>query len=178
MKRTVVTLLLLALAAGLWGWRQSVFRDPAKPEDVVAPEDAGVPAPPVADPAAPASAGPGRYAPLDRLHDPAQTVAEDLRILRDLFFHYQIAVKDLSGNPIGTNEEIVRALQGRNRARLAFLSADHPALDGAGRLCDRWGTPYFFHALAGDRMEIRSAGPDRVLFNADDAVTPAPPAAT
>ena len=171
MKKTVLTLLLLAIAAGLWWWLRPVGRSSTPAANAPTPADIGVAAPPAAVSVAPAPAGPGRYAPLDRLHDPAQPVQADLRILRDLFFHYQIAVKDPSGNPIGTNEEIVRALQGRNRARLAFLSADHPALDGQGRLCDRWGTPYFFHARSGTRMEIRSAGPDRQLYTPDDAVT-------
>ena len=172
LKKAIVPLLLLAVAAGLWWWGRSDSRGLAPAMDVPTPEGAGISAPPADSPAtAPAPSGPGRYAPLDRLHDPAQTVQDDLRILNDLFIHYQIAVKDPSGNPVGTNEEIVRALQGRNRARLAFLPAGHPAVDGAGRLCDRWGTPFFFHALSGTRMEIRSAGPDRRLYTADDAVT-------
>jgi hypothetical protein len=97
-------------------------------------------------------------------------VSNDLRILRDLFFHYQIAVKDPSGNPGGTHEEIVRALQGRNRARLAFVPEHHPALNAQGQLVDRWGTPYFFHALSSTRMEIRSAGPDQKMYTPDDAL--------
>jgi hypothetical protein len=35
-------------------------------------------------------------------------------------------------------------------------------------LIDRWGTPYFFHALSGEHMEIHSAGPDRQFHSADD----------
>ena len=83
---------------------------------------------------------------------------------------YRIFVKDPSGNPRGSHREIVQALQGRNRARLAFLPATHPALNAQGELCDRWGTPYFFHSLSSERMEIRSAGPDRVFWTDDDAV--------
>ena len=39
-----------------------------------------------------------------------------------------------------------------------------------GELCDRWGTPFFFHAESAARMEIRSAGPDRRLWTEDDVV--------
>jgi len=115
------------------------------------------------------------YRPLDRLNDPAQDIEADLTLLVDLFFHYQIAVKDPSGNPIGDNAEIVRALQGRNRARLAFLPAKHPALNEAGELVDRWGTPLFFHAVSGTRMDVRSAGPDRKMWTEDDVVRPETP---
>jgi hypothetical protein len=90
--------------------------------------------------------------------------------LRDLFFHYQMMPSRIaSGNPGGTHEEIVRALQGRNRARLAFVPTNHPAVKN-GRLVDRWGSPYFFHALSGTSMEIRSAGPDQKMFTPDDAL--------
>lgn len=124
---------------------------------------------PAAASPAPAAA-PTYYPPLDQLADPAGNVSNDLRVLRDLFFHYQLAVKDPSGNPRGTHEEIVRALRGRNRMGLAFLPERHPALNESGQLVDRWGTPYFFHALSGTRMEIRSAGPDRRMYTADDAL--------
>ncbi len=42
------------------------------------------------------------------------------------------------GNPVGTNAEIMAAFMG-------------------------WGTPYVFHQLSRDQMEIRSAGPDKVM---------------
>ena len=62
----------------------------------------------------------------------------------------------------------MRALRGRNRLGLAFLPARHPALNEHGQLVDRWGTPYFFHALSSTRMEIRSAGPDQRMYTEDD----------
>jgi len=52
---------------------------------------------------------------------------------------------------------------------LACLPADGAFLDAAGHLIDRWGPPYFFHALSGSEMEILSAGPDREFHTADDA---------
>jgi len=36
---------------------------------------------------------------------------------------------------------------------------------------DPWGTPYFFHQLSGKEMEIHSAGPDKMMWTADDLVT-------
>jgi hypothetical protein len=40
-----------------------------------------------------------------------------------------------------------------------------------GELVDPWGTAYFFHQLSGKETEIRSAGPDKILWTADDLVT-------
>jgi len=71
---------------------------------------------------------------------------------------------------VGENAEITAVLAGRNRLQLALIPPSHPAINRAGELCDRWGTPFFFHALSGTQMEIRSAGPDRRLWSADDVV--------
>jgi len=79
-----------------------------------------------------------------------------------------------TGNPVGTNAEITAVLAGNNKLQLALIPADHFAINRAtGELLDRWGTPFFFHAESGSRMEIRSAGPDKKHHTADDeAFTP------
>jgi hypothetical protein len=74
------------------------------------------------------------------------------------------------GNPVGTNLEITRALNGDNPKEVKFLGPDGNQLNEKGELVDGWGTPYFFHQLSAMEMEIRSAGPDRVLYTADDLV--------
>ncbi len=169
MKRLIGVLVVLAAGFLLWRARAPVPNPAPAPTPPRVETQAGpVPSAAIVAPA-PVST-PTHYPPLDQLNQPGQTVSNDLRILRALFFHYQIAVKDPSGNPTGTHEEIVRALQGRNRARLAFVPARHPALNAQGQLVDRWGTPYFFHALSSTRMEIRSAGPDQKMFTPDDAL--------
>lgn len=101
-----------------------------------------------------------------RLNDPELTAEDDLAILTTLLQEYR---RHLGGNPVGDNDEITAALRGGNSKRLACLPADTgDAIDSAGRLIDRWGTPYFFHALSGREMEILSAGPDREFRTADD----------
>lgn len=74
------------------------------------------------------------------------------------------------GNPVGTNQEITRALQGDNPKGINFLKADGNRVNANGELVDVWGTPYFFHQLSGTVMEIRSAGPDRRMWTDDDLV--------
>ena len=71
-------------------------------------------------------------------------------------------------NPVGTNAEIMKALAGDNPKGAKFGPPEGQQLNAGGELIDRWGTPYFFHQLTSDRMEIRSAGPDRILWNEDD----------
>jgi hypothetical protein len=74
------------------------------------------------------------------------------------------------GNPVGTNAEIMAALMGQNPKQAKLGPPEGAKLNEKGELIDRWGTPYFFHQLARDHMEIRSAGPDRVLWTVDDPV--------
>lgn len=75
------------------------------------------------------------------------------------------------GNPVGNNQEITSQLSGKNPKHLDFISeAAGLRINGDGELVDPWGTPYFFHQLSGSDTEIRSAGPDRIMWTADDVV--------
>jgi hypothetical protein len=75
------------------------------------------------------------------------------------------------GNPVGTNAEITRALNGNNPTHAMFLSGiPGQQINSKGELLDPWGTPYFFHQLSGSDMEVRSAGPDRKMWTSDDIV--------
>ncbi len=116
--------------------------------------------------ASPAREEPSRLA--DGLNSPAGDVRADLRLVDQLFVAYRSALR--TGNPVGENAEITAALKGRNKLGFAFIPADNPAINAKGELCDRWGTPYFFHQISGQRMEVRSAGPDRRLWTDDDVV--------
>jgi len=101
-----------------------------------------------------------------RLNDPDLTAEDDLAVLTILLEEYR---RHLGGNPAGDNDEITAALLGANPKRLACLPATSGnCIDSSGRLIDRWGNPYFFHALSGSEMEILSAGPDGHLHTADD----------
>lgn len=76
----------------------------------------------------------------------------------------------LGGNPVGSNAEIMKAVMGDNPARARLGPPAGQTINGKGELVDRWGTPYFFHQLSKTEMEIRSAGPDRVMWTSDDLV--------
>jgi hypothetical protein len=151
-----------------------------KPEPAAAPPAAVGSRPLLAAPAPAAPARPvstvgqpvadaQRSALLDDLNQPAGTIQSDLRLVQEVFAAWRTNFPR-DGNPVGENAEITRALTGANALGLALVPKDHPAISPAGELTDRWGTPFRFHQLSGERMEIRSAGPDRRFGTADDAV--------
>ena len=75
-------------------------------------------------------------------------------------------------NPVGTNAEIMAAVMGANAKQAKLGPPKGMSLNEKGELLDRWGTPYFFHQVSRDHMEIRSAGPDKILWTGDDPVIP------
>jgi hypothetical protein len=121
--------------------------------------------PAAARPAAPAAAERSTLA--DALNSPQGDIQADLRIVSDVVQAFRSNFPR-DGNPVGSNAEITTALTGRNPLQLALIPHDHPAINRAGELCDRWGTPFFFHAESATRMTVRSAGPDRKMWTEDD----------
>jgi hypothetical protein len=94
-----------------------------------------------------------------------ETVLENMR---SVFRQYS---DRFGGNPVGTNLEITRALNGKNPGKVVFLKPeDGMRVNDRGELIDNWGTPFFFHQLSGTVMEIHSAGPDRKMWTSDDLV--------
>lgn len=96
------------------------------------------------------------------------TVRQDLTLVSHVLGNFALLVKGDDPLPLGANEEIAAALRGRNRARLRFVPENSPIFNAQGQIVDRWGTPLYFHAAAHDRVEIRSAGPDKMMWTADD----------
>jgi hypothetical protein len=75
------------------------------------------------------------------------------------------------GNPVGTNPEITAALNGQNPRGISFIKPEAGMrINENGELVDAWGTPFFFHQLSGTDTEIHSAGPDKIMWTADDLV--------
>jgi hypothetical protein len=73
-------------------------------------------------------------------------------------------------NPFGTNAEIMKTVMGGNPKQSRLGPPEGQKLNVEGELLDRWGTPYFFHQMSKSDMEIRSAGPDRIMWTEDDVV--------
>jgi hypothetical protein len=171
MRRPLLLAVVLAAAALLVFF---LWPRPAAPTAAGRPPSPGTPPPaaapvPVGQPAKPAPPAPPEILDLARaLNGPAGSITTDLQLVASVLETFRTNFPR-EGNPVGTNAEIMAVLTGANRLRLAFIHPRHPALNAAGELCDRWGTPFFFHAESATRMEIRSAGPDRKMWTDDDA---------
>ena len=103
-------------------------------------------------------------------HVPSAT-PEQIRIQME---NVQMSLRDFrtafGENPIGSNAEITGALTGNNLKQVRLPIPTGSSVNADGEMCDRWGTPYFFHQLSAKQMEIHSAGPDRMMGTGDDLV--------
>jgi len=107
---------------------------------------------------------------------PGTPPEKESRIVLDVLNAYR---RTFGVYPTGEdNRQIVNALLGANAQNLPFIPLDHPRLNARGEITDAWGTPFFFHVNSRDSVEVRSAGPDRSLFTADDIVAGRPPSQT
>ena len=142
---------------------------PAPTSEVIAQS----PVPPL-EQTVPANAPAPPGAPLPSATVPAPRTGGSLAELRDEIESVQFALRDyrsaMGENPIGNNAEITKALMGDNPKQVKIPLPRGASVNANGEMCDRWGTPYFFHQLSGKQMEIHSAGPDREMGNADDLV--------
>ena len=166
-------LLSLALVVVIWRpWEReldpvppSASESPAPPQHTPAPDDPSLPT--NTGPRIPAAPPP----PQDL--DP-KISAKDLATVRAALDNLGFTLRDygtaLKGNPVGTNAEITAALLGDNPKQLKLELPAGSTLNAKGELCDPWGTPWFFHQLGTYKTEIRSAGPDREIYNSDDFV--------
>jgi len=112
--------------------------------------------------AASPNAAPTAGADTNALPDlPPLTVLDKTRVI---IHNYHAAFGE---NPVGTNPEITAALKGKNPKQTDFLGDSGLRVNEKGG----YGTPFFFHQISGQEMEIRSAGQDRVMWTFDDQVT-------
>lgn len=176
---------LLALALAWWLWPRESENVGSRTKEAAADAPraasppspsagAGVTRPVTRDPAAPEL--PFDLGTLERdfpivapLNRPEGTLARDLTTLAAVFDAWRTNFPR-DGNPVGENRDITAALAGENNLGFALIPKNHPAINTERELCDRWGTPFRFHQLSGQRMEIRSAGPDRKFATEDDGV--------
>ena len=162
-KPTVLTAVVALIVAGIClGWRW--FR-PASTDVSPAP----VPTYSQPSPERP-SAPTASERLLEGYADPATSPIEDLRKLHRVLTGYFSVVKDASRNPIGGNADLAAALRGENPNRTIFVHPGHPAFSPDGLLRDRWDTPVIVHPEGWRRIELRSAGPDKVPYTADDLI--------
>jgi hypothetical protein len=166
MKRLLALAAALLIAAVWWqlprSTRESAAAPPEQARRLVAEGRAAM--------ASPTAQGiqllPGVATPAVELNAPDHDPDRDIEILESVVSEYR---RIFGRNPPGgLNVEITAALTGQNPRRLAVLSPDSAALNAAGEVVDRWGTPFYFHPVSAVTMEVLSAGPDRLLWTSDD----------
>ena len=140
----------------------------AKAQPVIKTPAAKVAAPalPLPRKADPRSIDPDIQRLADDLASKEQTPVRDLEIVNEFITLYS---KAFQGNPIGMNEDITAVLTGNNYTKGILFPPNSPMIV-KGQIVDRWGSPYWFHPSSSTQMEIRSPGPDKNLFTADDVV--------
>ena len=171
-RRWLIVILVFGLLALIWWlWPARPHRDGSASGRAGVPARAEAPVPatvvPVSISSLTANVEP-RSTLADKLNAPEGTIQMDLAILQEILVAWRSNLPH-AGNPVGENAEITAVLAGENSLQLALLPKDHPAINRAGELCDRWGTPFRFHQISGAQMEMVSAGPDRTFGTVDDA---------
>ena len=96
---------------------------------------------------------------------PPLTVLDKARVM---IHNYRAAFGE---NPVGSNPEITAALMGKNPKQINFVADSGLRVNDKGEMVDAYGTPFFFHQISGQEMEIRSAGQDKIMWTFDDLVT-------
>ncbi len=108
----------------------------------------------------------------DAIHfgsDPVMAEREAAQLFTLFDFYREIFGSFPSGEG---NAQFMNALRGANPEKLAIFPSDHPRLDADGEILDFWGSPFFFHQISANRIEIRSPGPDREMYTGDDITAP------
>jgi len=93
---------------------------------------------------------------------------KDISALNDLLATLRSEIRNMDTRFISTNEDIAEVLLGKNRFNLKFIAEDSKALNEKKQIIDRWGSPVLFHVETAKEIAIRSAGPDKEMFTADD----------
>lgn len=104
----------------------------------------------------------------NQLNDKDGSVQNDLQIVDELIRTYMRYVGTAPEG--GLNEEIINCLRGNNPMKMIFVGKGHSKINEAGELLDRFGHPYYFHPVSRSEIEIRSVGPDGLLWSDDDVL--------
>jgi hypothetical protein len=110
---------------------------------------------------------PPQYTPAQKGETVHAEARQDIERVHGMLRDYRTVFGE---NPVGTNAEIMAALNGGNAKQARLGPPEGEGLNEKGELVDRWGTPYFFHQLDAQSMEIHSAGADKKMGTADDVV--------
>jgi hypothetical protein len=164
--KAAVVIVIAASLVVFWWWIISEKARRAKEQASETPEKAAHMMPEMAR-LQPAGPLPGEHI-LQNYAAASTRPEDDLHAMAHVFSNLRLLVKGDAPFRMGANEEFAAALLGKNAAKEVFLFTPHACLNEKGQIIDRWGTALFFHARDAQRIDIRSAGPDRAMWTADD----------
>ena len=185
MKKVAAVVVLIAIGAGLFfvfQSRHSAPENPPEPAPAVSEKNPAAPATPENVAGVPAVLPAGDNG-ISTNGTAAQATSPNPAILAvstlpplTVLDNARVAMKNYGAtfgeNPVGTNPEITEALLGKNPKGVNFITAESGLrVNERGEMVDAYGTPFFFHQISGQKMEIRSAGQDRKMWTFDDLVT-------
>jgi hypothetical protein len=94
----------------------------------------------------------------------------DVFMVERICEHYRQAHGEVP--PGFSHEEMVAALKTpAEGGKRALLSGKERFLNKSSQWLDRWGTPFLFHKVSSQKVDVRSAGPDRSFWTTDDVTS-------
>lgn len=66
------------------------------------------------------------------------------------------------------NARLIKSLTGNNPRKIPFLMLKASQLNSNGEMIDPWGTPFRITFDSGSKVNVTSAGPDKIFGTADD----------
>lgn len=101
---------------------------------------------------------------------PGHSQLDDLTRIHELWQDTMLLIKNIDSLPLADNRDFVLLWTGNNDQRVAWIPPEHPGVNESGELIDRWGSPIIIHRVSARVNELRSPGPDRQAYTADDVL--------
>ena len=100
----------------------------------------------------------------------------DIKIISDFIKAVSIENRHIDSFHFSSNSSLTEIILGKEGMSHPLIKKNHPAIGtnqhNESVLIDRWGTPYFIHLQHINRIEVFSAGPDKIRGNKDDLQWP------
>jgi len=100
------------------------------------------------------------------------TLEQDVKIMSDFIKAGTIENRSVDTFYFSSNPAVTEILLGKEGMSHPLIESNHLAIGknqyGEAVLVDRWATPYRIHLIHRNKIEVFSAGSDRIMGNEDD----------
>ena len=106
-------------------------------------------------------------------HGKSETPAElDIEIMSQFIQAATLENRHVDTFNFATNADLTEILLGKKGMSHPVITTTNPVIGkneyGEKVLLDRWSTPYLIHLVHRNKIEVISAGPDKIIGNKDD----------